>query len=156
MLIGGSLQSIFGEVRILQYLVYPIGFDLYAPDNLVSVHSIALKITTFDLLPAQDIYENYCGLTFKETEEPLTEGLESLGLESKNFLLNGATVMLTLIAWFVLAVIATILVLVTKKCCLPTRKGARLALWFDKALKWNFFFDFFFAGQIELFASALI
>ena len=142
-------------MRILQYLVYPIGFDLYAPSNLVTVHSIALSITTFDLLPAQQIYQKAFGLSFRETE-PLTEGLDSLGLESRNFLLNGATVFLTLLTWAILAIIATIFVLVTKKLCQPNQKGARMAVWLDKALKWNFFFDFFFAGQIELFASVLI
>ena len=108
------------------------------------------------MLPTQAIYVDVCGLTFKETAEPLTSGLETLGLENENFLLNGATVFLTLLAWAVLAIIASILALVTRKFCLPTRKATRFAQWLDKTLKWNFFFDFFLAGQIELFASALI
>lgn len=34
-LIGGSLQSILGEVKILQYLVYPMGFNMLPPINLL-------------------------------------------------------------------------------------------------------------------------
>ena len=50
-LVGGSLQSILGEVKILQYLVYPMGFNIRAPVNLLQVNSIVLSIVTLDLLP---------------------------------------------------------------------------------------------------------
>lgn len=79
----------------MQYLVYPMGFNLLTPSNLLAVHSIVLSIVTLDLLPTKEIYEKLFGYSFQETG-PLTKGLETLGLESHNFLLNSATVFLTL------------------------------------------------------------
>ena len=90
------------------------------------MHSVALTITTFDLLPAQEIYEKYTGMTFTESE-PLTEGLASLGLENLNFLLNGATVLLTLQAWALIALVATLSALAAKRFCEAKSKGNRLA-----------------------------
>ena len=89
---GVSLQSILSEVKQLQYLVYPMGFNLTIPTNLLQINSIALSIASIDLLDAEDIY---AGLEFSETE-PASKGLEQLGYESKNFLLNGGTLFITI------------------------------------------------------------
>lgn len=40
----------------MQYLVYPMGFSMLTPTNLLEVHSIVLSIVTLDLLPTKAIY----------------------------------------------------------------------------------------------------
>ena len=95
------------------------------------------------------------GYTFPETE-PLSEGLSTVGLDSQNFLLNGGTVLLTLQAWIVLSMLVTLLQVITKWLLPPVHKFSRFVARLDNSLKWNFYFGFFFAGQIELFASIFI
>lgn len=87
------MQSIFGELKQMQYLTVPMGFALHRPINLLSVNTIALQITTFDFLPHGEIYSVV--YNFTETTAA-SEELESLGLDSKNFLLNGGTLFLSI------------------------------------------------------------
>lgn len=138
----------------LQFLVIPMGFKLNIPKNLLEINMTVLSITSFDLLPAEDIYSSV--YTFTETE-PASAGLKYLGLESLNFLLNGGTLFLILQAWAVLAIVATMLKFLAKKfSCSPQGRAYRFSFWLEKKLKWNMFYEMFFASQIELFASALI
>ena len=83
----------FGELKQMQYLTVPMGFNLNTPRNLQEVNNITLQITTFDVLPHEEIYAEV--YNFTETT-PASDGLDSLGLDSKNFLLNGGTLFLTI------------------------------------------------------------
>ena len=67
-----SLQSILNEVKQLQYLVYPMGFNLTIPTNLLQINSIAMSIASIDLLESEEIYAS---LDFTETG-PASKGLE--------------------------------------------------------------------------------
>lgn len=101
----------------MQYLVYPMGFNLHTPINLLQVNTIALAIVTLDLLPTQEIYQKVLGYDFSEDEEPLTKGLATLGLDNRNFLLNGGTAFLTLQAWIILTVVVSLLRYAVSKVC---------------------------------------
>ena len=87
------MQTVFGEIKQMQYLAVPMGFVLHRPTNLLNLNSIALQITTFDLLPHGEIY----AVVYNHTETTAaSEELESLGLDNKNFLLNSGTLFLTM------------------------------------------------------------
>ena len=141
------------EIKYLQYLVAPMGFDLIIPTNLLEINTTVMQITSFDLLPSPEIYSSI--YEFSDTEAA-HEGLANLGLESLNFLLNGGTLFLTLQAWAILATVSTLLTLVAKRHCAPKGRSYRFSFWLDKKLKWNLFYEMFLASQIELFASVLI
>ena len=96
-----------------------MGFNLRLPTNLFQVNRIVLAIVTLDLLPIQEVYQEIHGYDFSDDEEPLTEGLATLGFDSQNFLLNSGTVFLTLQAWFILAVAVSLLSFAVSKACNP-------------------------------------
>lgn len=79
-------------MKQLQYLVYPMGFNLTIPSNLLQINSIAMSIASIDLIEATEVYAS---LDFTETE-PASKGLNELGYETKNFLLNGGTLFISI------------------------------------------------------------
>lgn len=107
------MQCIFSEIKHMQYLTVPMGFDLQTPMNLQKVNNITLMITTFDYLPYEEIYAEV--YTFTESEAA-SKGLERLGMDSKNFLQNGGTLFLTIQAWIAVCVAVT-LPMWMAKCC---------------------------------------
>ena len=113
---------------------------------------MALSIASIDLLDAEDVYAS---LDFSETE-PASKGLEELGYESKNFLLNGGTLLMTIQMWAVLAVLVTLGGLLCKSICGTVGRMNRCCRSLDLKLKWNFYFELFFAAQIDLFCCVLI
>ena len=113
-----------------------------------------MQITSFDLLPSQDIYNRW-SYDFTETDAA-HDGVKNLGLESHNFMLNGGTVFLTLQAWAVFAAFSTLLALISYYACEKKSRTRRCSLWIDRKLKWNLFFQLFYASQIEIFASLMI
>ena len=96
-----------------------MGFNLHTPTNLFQVNSIALEIVTLDLIQTQEVYQGLLGYNFSDEEEPLSDGLATLGLESRNFLLNSGTVFLTLQLWIILSVVVSLLSYATSKACNP-------------------------------------
>ena len=96
-----------------------MGFKLHTPTNLFQVNSIALEIVTLDLIQTQEVYQGLLGYNFSDEEELLSDGLATLGLESRNFLLNSGTVFLTLQLWIILSVVVSLLSYATSKACNP-------------------------------------
>ena len=131
------------EIKQLQYLVVPMGFDLIIPQNLLEINLTVMSITSFDLLPAPEIYSSVYEFTDTEAD---SDGLANLGLDSLNFLLNGGTLFLTLQAWAVIALIATLMTVFAKRFCSPKSRSYRLSFWLDRNLKWNLFYEMFFAS----------
>lgn len=69
-----------------------MGFNLTIPSNLLQINSIAMSIASIDLIEATEVYAS---LDFTETE-PASKGLNELGYETKNFLLNGGTLFISI------------------------------------------------------------
>lgn len=130
-----------------------MGFNLLIPVNLHEITDTVVQVTSFDILSEEEIYSN----TYEFTDtEPPSEGMETLGYQSQNFLLNSGTLFLMLQAWVVLALFATLLKFLATKLCKPDSRSYRFSLWLDRQLKWNFFYEMFLTSQIDLFASALV
>lgn len=55
-----------------------------------------------------------------------------------------------------LAILVSLIRFIVSWVSQSSNKCLRLVNWLDHQLKWNFFFTFLFAGQIELFTSILI
>lgn len=151
-LIGASLSALFGQLKILQLIIYTMGFNLVFPINLVEVNTMFLGVATFDLLPSTEIINGISTVT--ETEAPNSR-LEALGLESQNFMINGGTLFIFFAIWVCFNILQLPFALASRftanNSCL-NRFSSRFA---DK-LRWNFFFDVTLTGQVEFMLAALI
>ena len=129
-----------------------MGLNLIYPANLIQFNSMFIGIVMVEVLPIEDIV----GYTFDVTETGASNPRMALiSLESENFMLNGGTLFLFFIFWFICLLFSYLFKVIAlfKK---DSPKFKSFSEWIERKLKWNLFFDLFFASQVELLLSAII
>jgi hypothetical protein len=77
------------------------------PGNAAMFYGFVMEIASFDIVPTGDLYDKY--LLDMPPTEPLNENFDAIGFSSMYFLYNSGSIMLSILAVPVLALIVGIL-----------------------------------------------
>lgn len=151
-LLGASLSQLFGQIKIIQLVIYSMGLNLNLPVNLIQFNKMFIGITNFDMLPSEELINGLFDITETEAASPR---IELLQFESQNFLQNGGSLIVFFTIWFALLA-SSFLLSAIAHAFHNQEKLTRLARWLEDQLKWNGFFNLILTSQIELLLAAII
>ena len=113
LLIGGSMQQLWGMIRALQMIVLSALMNVNYPPHTVIFFKTCMIFAQMDIINGEGMYEEY--MTFKETP-PINAKFEMYGLENMTFFLNSGSYLILQLFIFVFVAIEFSLNWVATKC----------------------------------------
>jgi len=88
LILGGSMQQLFGMIRAMQMLILPGMSSVPIPSHSLIFFSACAIIAALDMLDAASYFEEWW--EFKETDA-LTDSFDMYGMGDKNFIINSGS-----------------------------------------------------------------
>ncbi len=105
LILAASLNQLLTVVNILQLLELIALVNLAMPANVGMFLGFIMQIATFEIMPTLDWYTDWFSDTEKQSDDPLYDNLQLVGLSSRLFTINMGSLLFVIGFWPILAIL---------------------------------------------------